>query len=575
MPNEKTKKTDDRKIAIYSRKSRYTGKGESTHNQIEACKRKIGYTFDNIDMDEDVIIYEDEGFSGYNTNRPAFQQMMADVRAKKIKAISFYKLDRISRNVSDFSNLVTEIGTYDVTFISATESLENVTPSGRAMMFMISVFAQFERDVIAERIRDNMIELAKTGRWLGGMTPTGFQSEKIETISVDGKTRRLFKLSPIEEEKNMVTLIFSKMLELRSLTKLETYAIQNNLQTKNGKGFTRWTLKSMLMNPVYAMADEDTLEYFRRFEVDIYADEKDFNGTHGLMVYNKTKKVQKKIERRDFSDWIIAIGKHKGFVSGKKWVEVQDLIEQNSDMRYRKPSTNEALLSGIIRCEQCGSFMRPRLLRETSVDEKGRRKFVYMCELKDKSKKQKCQCKNVNGLEADDIVSTEIKKLSAPSSLVCQQLKKLARGEFTGKDRKGEEIKSIKNAISKNETSISTLLDRIKYVDVELVSDISAEIMKLKEKNNELRARLKELTEESTEMISDAETAELVLHILKSYKDTFDELDLNTKKNMIKMLISSVTSDGETLRINFLGVRDIDDSDYSNDSNRRELQTSC
>ena len=157
----KTIKQDNRKIAIYSRKSKFTGKGESTHNQIEACKRKIELTFENVDLENDILIYEDEGFTGYNTNRPAFQKMLKDIRDKKIKAIAFYKLDRISRNVSDFSSLVIELDNYDVSFLSATESIENVTPSGRAMMFMISVFAQLERDTIAERIRDNMLELAK------------------------------------------------------------------------------------------------------------------------------------------------------------------------------------------------------------------------------------------------------------------------------------------------------------------------------------------------------------------------------------------------------------------------------
>ncbi len=118
-----------RKKAIYSRKSKFTGKGESTHNQIEACKRKIELTFDDVDLEEDIIIYEDEGYTGYNTNRPAFQRMLKDIKEKKIDTVVFYKLDRISRNVSDFSNLVNQFDDYDVTFLSATESIENVTPS--------------------------------------------------------------------------------------------------------------------------------------------------------------------------------------------------------------------------------------------------------------------------------------------------------------------------------------------------------------------------------------------------------------------------------------------------------------
>ena len=120
---------EKRKKAIYSRKSKFTGKGESTHNQIEVCKRKIDLTFDDVDLEKDIIIYEDEGYTGYNINRPAFQRMLKDMKEKKIDTVVFYKLDRISRNVSDFSNLVNQFDNYNVTFLYATESIENVTPS--------------------------------------------------------------------------------------------------------------------------------------------------------------------------------------------------------------------------------------------------------------------------------------------------------------------------------------------------------------------------------------------------------------------------------------------------------------
>ena len=468
-------KKDDRKIAIYSRKSKYTGKGESTYNQIEVCKRKIEYTFEDVDFENDVLVYEDEGFSGYNINRPSFQKMLKDVRDNKIKAIAFYKLDRISRNVSDFSNLVTELDNYDVTFLSATENIENVTPTGRAMMFMISVFAQLERDTIAERIRDNMIELAKTGRWLGGNPPTGFKSEQIENISIDGKKRKLFKLSPIDEEVRIVKLLFDKMLELKSQTKLETYTLQNDIKTKNGREFTRWSLKNILTNPVYAMADEDILEYFKQFELEIYADENEFDGTHGLMVYNKTEQKKNRVVRRDYEDWIIAIGKHKGIISGKEWVTVQNLIKEKSDMKYRKPNASNCLLSGIIRCSHCGSFMRAKM-RNKIVDELGRRKFDYMCELKDKSKKQKCQCKNINGLEADELVLNEIKKIAVPTSSFYKALKKISANTFSKESKQNEEVKLLKSTISKNEKNIAILLDRLKYVDVTLIDEISHQI---------------------------------------------------------------------------------------------------
>ena len=559
-------KQDDRKIAIYSRKSKFTGKGESTHNQIEACKRKIESTFEDVDLEKDILIFEDEGFTGYNTNRPDFQKMLQDVRDNKIKAIAFYKLDRISRNVSDFSNLITELDNYDVSFLSATENIENVTPTGRAMMLMTSVFAQLERDTIAERIRDNMLELAKTGRWLGGIPPTGFKSKQIENVTIDGKKRRLYKLSPINEEVRVIKILFDKMRELKSQTKLETYTIQNDIKTKNGKMYTRWSLKNILTNPVYAMADSNTLEYFKKFDMEIYADEKDFNGTHGLMVYNKTEHKKNRVVKKDYSDWIVAIGKHEGIISGKEWVEVQEILDENSDMKYRKPSVSNCILSGILRCSHCGSFMRAKL-RSNLVDEFGRRKFDYMCELKDKSKKQKCQCKNINGLEADDLVLEEIKKIAVPTSSFYKALKNISSNIFNKENKQNDEIKTLKSIISKNEKDIALLLEKIKYVDIDLLDDIQNEIKKLKKANANLENQVKELTNYNYNEVNDKETADLLLNVLDTYFQSFDTLDLNTKRNMIKLLVSSITTDGEDITINFIGSRNIKNNNFPTGDN--------
>lgn len=564
------KKKDDRKIAIYSRKSKYTGKGESTKNQIEMCKKKIAFQFPDVDLENDIIIYEDEGFTGYNMNRPDFQRLLKDIRNNKIKVIAFYRLDRISRNVTDFSNLVTELDNFGVVFLSATENIESITPSGRAMMFMSSVFAQLERDTTAERIRDNMIDLAKTGRWLGGNTPTGFDSEQIEKITIDGKKRKLFKLSDNDEMPIVITL-YKKMLELKSLTKLETYTIQNDIKTKNGKYFTRWSLKNILTNPVYAIADIDTLEYFKKFDVEIYAEEKDFNGNHGLMVYNKTehKGKNKIVIKRDIEDWIISIGKHKGNIIGKDWVEVQNLLLKNSDMRYRKPSASNALLSGILRCSHCGSFMRPKLKNKT-ISEDGRRRFDYMCELKERSRKQKCDCKNINGLEADDLVMEKIKELANPNSLFYQSLKEISKNTFTEEYKNNEELKALRSSLSKNEKDINALLDKIKYIDIELLDDISKEIKSLKEQNIKIEKQIKDLTNTNYDEINDKDTSDLVLHVLDTYFNEFDNLDLNTKRNLIKLLVSSITTDGEDITINFIGARNIKDDTFptSEDSKR-------
>ncbi len=101
-----------------------------------------------------------------------------------------YRLDRISRNIGDFANLIEELNELHISFISIKEQFDTSSPMGRAMMYIASVFSQLERETIAERIRDNMLELSKSGRWLGGNTPTGYTSESVSSVTIDGKVKK-------------------------------------------------------------------------------------------------------------------------------------------------------------------------------------------------------------------------------------------------------------------------------------------------------------------------------------------------------------------------------------------------
>ena len=178
-------KDTPKQYVIYSRKSKFTGKGESIENQIELCRQYIAMHFGE-DASENVLVYEDEGFSGGNLARPQFKKMMKDSQKIAFAAIVVYRFDRISRNIGDFAKLIEDLGDRNIDFISIREQFDTSSPMGRAMMYIASVFSQLERETIAERIRDNMHELSKTGRWLGGTTPTGYASESLQAQTHPG-----------------------------------------------------------------------------------------------------------------------------------------------------------------------------------------------------------------------------------------------------------------------------------------------------------------------------------------------------------------------------------------------------
>lgn len=131
-----------KQYVIYSRKSKFTGKGESIENQIELCRQYIAMHFGE-DEAEHALVYEDEGFSGGNLERPQFKQMMKDSQKIEFAAIVVYRLDRISRNIGDFAKLIEDLGDRHIDFISIREQFDTSSPMGRAMMYIASVFSSW------------------------------------------------------------------------------------------------------------------------------------------------------------------------------------------------------------------------------------------------------------------------------------------------------------------------------------------------------------------------------------------------------------------------------------------------
>lgn len=537
--------------AIYSRKSKFTGKGESIENQIELCKNQLINKY-NI-KEENIKIYQDEGFTGYNTNRPQFQEMIKDIRNKRIKCVIVYRLDRISRNVTDFCNLKNEFIKYNTDFISVTENFDTSTPMGRAMLMISSVFAQLERDTIAERIRDNMYELAKTGRWLGGNTPLGYKSEKVETLSVDGKRKNLYKLDIVFEEAEIIKLIWNKMCELKSLSKLEVYLLQKGIKTRNGNNFTRFSLITILKNPVYVVADNKIKDFFEKMNVTIYeTDIEKCNGINGLLAYNKREELMGKTKSyKDITEWIIAVGKHQGIIPSQQFIKVWNLIVNNKDKRCRVPRQNTSILSGIIRCKHCGNYMRPRLRNTVTIDNK--RNFSYLCLLKEKSRKRLCKCKNINGIETDMIVIEKISELKLPTNMLINKIKLLINNKEKKSDKRINELQTLNTILSRNKRKVEALIDKMAIIDGELIADITAQIKSIKSKNLEIEKRIIELSKEMEKEIDKDEVTVLALNIINKYMSSFDSLNIVDKRLMIKSLVNTIESDGENIYINYMG----------------------
>lgn len=537
------------KIAIYSRKSKFTGKGESIENQIELCRQYIDNTYPDI-AEQDIVVFEDEGFSGKNTERPQFQKMMQIAETGELKAIVCYRLDRISRNISDFSRLIEQLEEMGIDFISMKENFTPDNPMGKAMMYICSIFAQLERETIAERILDNMHELAKTGRWLGGTTPTGYESREINSrIELDGKTRKMHKLEIIKEEADIVKLIFKKFLETNSLTKVDEYLLMNNIKTKNNKNFSRFAIRGILENPVYMSADIDAWEYFENKGVEVFASKECFDGQYGIMAYNKTKQnTNKSHDIREITEWIIAIGKHKPLVSGADWVKAQSLLSQNKSKTYRKPKSVYALLSGLLYCENCGAYMRPKVNRRILPN--GEKSFSYLCETKEKTHRQHCDMKNPSGNELDRKVCNEIKKLASDKSEFFKYLNEAKKSVERLENGNSTELQILKEKINQNDKKIEALVNSLtKAENTPSYDYIIKEINKLHKKNEQLKNTLADLNYQIQQSNLSENEFDILESILVQFSESFDLMSYEEKRRALRVFIDKVTWDGENVHI--------------------------
>lgn len=543
-------------IAIYSRKSKFTGKGESIGNQVELCREYIRTHYGD-GAAENAVVFEDEGFSGGNINRPAFKKMMAHVERGEFKALVVYRLDRVSRNVSDFSSLIENLNRRDIVFVSIREQFDTATPMGRAMMYIASVFAQLERETIAERIRDNMHELAKMGRWLGGNTPTGYCSESVKSVTVDGKTKKACKLKLIPEEAETVKLIFDLFIKTGSLTLTEAELIKQRIMTKNGNHFTRFSIKSILQNPVYMIADEEAYEFFKLKDADLFSSIEEFDGVHGILAYNRTDQEKGKATVfNPVSDWIVSVGKHRGIIPGKVWIGVQDNLERNKSKSFRRPRRNEALLTGLLFCS-CGSRMYPKLSKRKTAD--GDTIYTYVCKMKERSKKELCNKRNANGNTLDLAVIEKIKQLSSEKSDFVKQLEK-SKIFYTGnREQYEQKLSAMKKEKADLEKKVSSLIDTLAVLEensakksiVARINQMNIEIDKISQGIDEMIS----LTAEHA--FSDIEF-DVLRQMLSVFGNTIDDMSYEQKRAAIQSIVRRVIWDGENAHVILFGSEDGD-----------------
>jgi len=316
------------RCAVYTRKSSEEGLEQSfnsLHAQREACE---SYILSQRHEGWQLIPtgYDDGGFSGGTMERPALKKLMADIAAKRIDTVVVYKVDRLTRSLMDFARIVEQFDKQGISFVSVTQQFNTTTSMGRLTLNVLLSFAQFEREVTGERIRDKIAASKKKGMWMGGVVPIGY----------DLQDRHLL-LHP--EDAEQVRNIYRLYIEAGSVYKLQQTLEQKGIRSKKrvsrtgrasgGLPISRGALYELLQNRIYLG------------EI-----------THKGISYP---------------------GKQPAIIDQELWDRVQDQLKANLQAPMRRPrATEQSLLMGLLYDEKGNRFT------PSHTNKKGQRYRYYV-----------------------------------------------------------------------------------------------------------------------------------------------------------------------------------------------------
>lgn len=334
-----------RRCAIYTRKSVEDGL-EQEFNSLDA-QREAGEAYIASQKSNGWVCipthYDDGGFSGGNTSRPALQQLLKDCEAGLIDTVVVYKVDRLSRSLCDFTDLSKDFAKWNVAFVSVTQQIDTSTSAGKMMLNMLMAFAEYEREIIGERIRDKFAASKRKGIWMGGCVPLGYRVEKR-------------KLVVVPEEAEIVRRVFRRYLESQSPVAVAKELIEAGVKTKKGNNWSMASVIRLLHNPIYI----------------------------GKLTY-KGEVVE---------------GEQEGILDLKLWDGVQKCLGRNPPRRHPgRQAQYSAPLRGLLFCGHCGGAMTPY-----SKTKNGKRYVYYECVRDKKRAIHTCPIRHIEAGMVEDIV---------------------------------------------------------------------------------------------------------------------------------------------------------------------------
>ena len=442
--------------AIYSRQSVEKADSISIESQIEHCKYETrGNKFKE---------YADRGYSGKNTNRPAFEEMLSDIKQGKVSRVIVYKLDRISRSILDFTSMMEMFQQHDVEFVSSTEKFDTSTPIGRAMLNICIVFAQLERETIQKRVTDSYHSRSKRGFFMGGNIPYGY---KLTDTVIDGIKTSMY--TPVPEEIEQVKLIYSLYSNpANSLGRVLSYLNEHGIKRLRKGAWNTSRISETLRNPSYVQADADVYEFFRSQGANINNPVSDFNGSNACYLYQGTSTTT----FSNLNGKEIVIAPHQGVISSDEWLKCRFRCLSNKSC-VKPVITKSSWLTGKAKCGKCGYSL-------SAVYNNTKEYRYFICSRKLITKNGECQGTGgtIHSYTFEDYMYKAIKNRLSEFTALCTD----------NKNTTNPKINELKIRISQIDNEVNELLTKVvgatpvlmKYIN-EKVDILDAERKQLQE----------------------------------------------------------------------------------------------
>ena len=494
--------------AIYARQSVDKKDSISIESQIEFCK----YELKGGNCKE----YKDKGYSGKNTERPQFQQLMRDIESGLVRKVVVYKLDRISRSILDFAKMMDFFQKYEVEFVSSTEKFDTSTPMGRAMLNICIVFAQLERETIQKRVQDAWYSRCQRGFKMGGKTPYGFRTEP---YVMDGVRTKKLVIEPTEAAfvRQMYEMYADPQVSLHDITKKLT---ADGMRTYHGRPLSRATLSVILRNPIYVMADLDIYEFYKSQGTDIYNDAADFAGTNGCYYYQGKGNTEDK--HKHLQGQTLVLAPHEGFIPSELWLKCRKKLLASHTYQPARKARN-TWMAGKIKCGNCGYALM-------SINNPVGKQYLRCTKRLDN--KSCAGCGKIITSELEAVVYQQmVKKLASYKTLTGR--KKAAKAN--------PKIAALQVELAHVDGEIEKLVDSLTGANNVLLSYVNVKIAELDGRKQELLARIAELT---VEAISPEQVSQI-----SGYLDTWEDVSFDDKRRVVDLMITTIAATSDSLNI--------------------------